>query len=146
MEALGGPLQEELNQLEQYRVKLSLSLTKHERLLEELDRVTQQHRKTMKLLREEDLRVEAFMEKGKKNQRGLKVAQDQLDCVTSPQEAYPIVDAADDSAVVVEEWQQHSKEEFPSGTAYSASCRVGQQLCMLWGFAVTFTIILGIRQ
>lgn len=142
MEVLCGILQQELNQLEQYRVRLSLSLAKHGSLLEELDKVAQQHRKAMKLLMEEDLRVEAFMEEGERNQRNLKAAQNQLVCVASAQEAYPIVDAADDSAVVVEDWLQHNKAEFPSGTAYSTSCRVGQQLCMLLGFAVPFSIII----
>lgn len=125
MEGVQEIVQQELDQLGQYRSQLSISLAKHGKLLEELDKMAQQHRDAMKLLEEEDLKVEAFMEEGQEDHKEVKATQDQLNVVSTAQEAFAIIDSADHSTAVAEEWLQHSKEEFPSGIAYSTSCRVG---------------------
>lgn len=125
MDGVQETVHQELDQLGQYRAQLATSLAEHGRLLEGLDKLAKQHRDAMKLLEEEDLKVEAFMEEGEENNKEMKAAKEQLDVVNTAQEAFAIIDSADQSTAVAEEWLQHSKEEIPSCIAYSTSCRVG---------------------
>ncbi|XP_045122621.1 mucin-5AC-like [Portunus trituberculatus] len=124
MGSLRGNLKLELYQLELYQGELSLSLTKHDLQLKELDKLRQQHQNAMKLLKEEDQNVEAFMKEGEEDHNKMGAAQTQLDSVSSAQRAYPVIDSADHCAMEAEEWLQKCKQKFPNSAAYSVSSRV----------------------
>ena len=121
---LRGDLKLELNQLELYQDKLSHSLTKHDLLLKELDKLRQQHQDVIRLLKEENQSIQAFMEEGEEDQKKLSGAQAQLDHISSAQRAYPVIDSADHCTMEAEEWLQKSKQKFPSSAAYSISSKV----------------------